>query len=162
MSQKKVYLDTSVISYLKEEDSKEKMEETLFLWDSFINDNEYLVYVSTHTINEISECSEPKRSFMFDMLKKINYIKLEATDEILELRNKYLDHKVLTGKSKDDLLHIAFAVANSINCIVSWNFKHFVNLNTIKSVNATNILFNHITVNIVTPPTITGGVNNDS
>jgi len=158
LNKRKVYLDTSIISYLKAEDT---MNETLLLWNNFMSEDNYIIYISQLTIEEISKCSEPKKSYMLDMLSKINYIKLGTTEEVYKLRNEYLKHKVLSERNKADLLHIAFAVTNNIEYIISWNFKHFVNINTIKRINVTNILLNYMTVNIVTPQMITGGVDDE-
>jgi hypothetical protein len=77
------------------------------------------------------------------------------------LTKKYLINKVLSSKSEDDLSHIAFAVANNIDYIISWNFKHFVNIKTTKMVNATNLLINYKSIEIITPSMIVGGEENE-
>lgn len=53
MQKLKVYLDTSVISHLMQEDAPEKMADTLLLWEMFRN-GEYDVYLSTVTLKEIA------------------------------------------------------------------------------------------------------------
>lgn len=45
----KVYLDTSVISHLQQEDVPEKMADTRQLWEMFKN-RKYDVYLSTVTL----------------------------------------------------------------------------------------------------------------
>lgn len=40
-----VYLDTSVVSYLNQEDTPERMQETLQLWELF-KQGQYEVYIS--------------------------------------------------------------------------------------------------------------------
>ncbi len=45
MRKLKVYLDTSVISYLSQEDAPERMKDTLELWKDFVN-RKYDVYLS--------------------------------------------------------------------------------------------------------------------
>ena len=45
MKRLKVYLDTSVVSYLYQKDAPEKMQETLSLWKLF-KEGIYEVYVS--------------------------------------------------------------------------------------------------------------------
>lgn len=51
----KVYLDTSVISYLEQEDAPEKMAETRQLWEIF-KQGKYDIYLSTVTLEEIENC----------------------------------------------------------------------------------------------------------
>lgn len=87
MRKLKVYLDTSVISYLSQEDAPERMKETLELWKDFTN-GKYDIYLSQVTLDEIEKCPEPKRNVLYDYLSDIEYTKLEITAEILELAQK--------------------------------------------------------------------------
>ena len=159
MRKKKIYLDTSVISHLDAKDTPEKMETTLKLWDILMTKNEYEVFISYLDYEEIDECKEPKRTYMRDMLKKIDYIELSKNDDIEILVKAYLDNDVLNEKSIDDLTHIAIAVLNDVDFIVSWNFNHFVNIKTIKAVNLVNASLNYKIVEIIPPSMIVGGEN---
>ena len=105
MRKLKVYLDTSVISYLSQEDAPERMKDTLELWTDFMN-GKYDIYLSQVTLDEIEKCSEPKRNVLYDYLSDIEYTKLEITAEILELAQKIIDMGILTPKSHDDCQHI--------------------------------------------------------
>jgi len=58
----KVYLDTSVISYLQQEDVPDRMAETLKLWKKFMTGC-YDIYLSSMTTYEIDNCSESKKNF---------------------------------------------------------------------------------------------------
>ena len=61
MRKLKVYLDTSVVSHLLQEDVLEKMSDTRQLWEMFkAGKND--VYLSTVTLEEVADCPEPKRS----------------------------------------------------------------------------------------------------
>ena len=64
MSRLKVYLDTSVISHLLQEDVPEKMADTRQLWEMF-RAGKYDVYLSTVTLEEVEACPEPKRNSLF-------------------------------------------------------------------------------------------------
>jgi hypothetical protein len=66
--------------------------------------------------------------------------------------------KVLSKKSEDDLAHIACSVLNDFDYIVSWNFKHLVNVKTINKVNAVNILLGLREIKIIAPPMLEGGM----
>ncbi|GHT48987.1 hypothetical protein AGMMS49936_11650 [Endomicrobiia bacterium] len=54
-------------------------------------------------------------------------------------------------KSKNDASHIAVATVNNCNAIVSWNFKHMVNLRAITAVDATNIKEGYWPLRILSP-----------
>ena len=68
----KVYLDTSVISHLVQEDVPEKMTDTRRLWEMF-RDNKFNVYLSTVTLEEIAECPEPKKTQLIQYLRQIHF-----------------------------------------------------------------------------------------
>ena len=55
MNKLKVYLDTSVISHLLQEDVPEKMADTRQLWKMFCS-GKYDVYLSTVTLEELKGC----------------------------------------------------------------------------------------------------------
>ena len=150
MRKLKVYLDTSVVSYLKQEDAPERMKDTLELWKDFVN-GKYGIFLSQVTIDEIEKCSEPKRSVMYDYLSDIEYTKLEINAEIVELAQKIIDMGILRPKSFDDCQHIAAAVVNDCDCIISWNFKHIVNIKTIRGVRAITNLEGYKGIDIINP-----------
>lgn len=146
----KVYLDTSVISHLKHDDAPEKMKDTLVLWRLF-EQGEYDVYLSTLTLEEVDQCPEPKRQELFNFLEKIEYTLVDITEDISDLATQIIDMGILSAKSFDDCQHIAAAVINDCDCIISWNFKHLVNLKTIRGVRAITNLKGYRVVEIVTP-----------
>ncbi|MBR6030134.1 MAG: hypothetical protein IKP40_13705 [Clostridia bacterium] len=59
MSKLKVYLDTSIVSYLDQQDAPERMRETLCLWELF-RQEKFDVYISDIVIREISQCPREK------------------------------------------------------------------------------------------------------
>lgn len=150
MRKLKVYLDTSVISHLAQEDVPEKMADTLKLWEMF-KDGKYEVYLSTVTLKEVNACSEPKRSILRNFLAQINYAILDTTDEVMMVANQIVDMGILTIKSFDDCQHIGAAVVSECNCIISWNFKHIVNIKTIHGVRAITNLAGYKNIDILSP-----------
>jgi predicted nucleic acid-binding protein len=146
----KVYLDTSVISYLLQEDAPEKMADTLKLWDMF-KSGKYDVYLSTVTLEEVNDCHEPKRSEMLRFLEQIEYTPIVITSEMSDVAQQIIDMKILTQKSYDDCQHIAAAVIYGCDCIISWNFKHIVNIKTIRGVRAITNLKGYKPLEILNP-----------
>ena len=150
MRKLKVYLDTSVISHLLQEDVPEKMADTRKLWDMF-KEGKYDVYLSTVTLEEIADCPEPKKSKMYDYLEQINYTPIKITDDVSDIAQQIIDMGILTRKSYDDCQHIAAAVVNACDCIISWNFKHIVNIKTIRGVRAITNLEGYKPIEILNP-----------
>ena len=81
MRKLRVYLDTSVISHLQQEDVPEKMRETLELWEQFKERQDIEVVISDLVIREISKCSEPKLSFLLGELARLDYTLVNVTED---------------------------------------------------------------------------------
>ncbi len=153
----RVYLDTSVISHLQQEDVPEKMHETLELWEQFKERKDVEVIISTLVFTELYKCNEQKLAFLLGKLAQLDYNEVPITDSVRELTNFYLKNGVLRKKSADDLTHIAAATLNDCRYIISWNFKHFVNPKTINAVNAINLTLNLPQIGIFSPNMMLGG-----
>lgn len=72
-------------------------------------------------------------------LKVLNTEFLETTDEAVDLATEYIHEKVVGKTSYADCLHIALATINRADYLISWNFKHIVNVDRIRGYNAVNI-----------------------
>lgn len=64
----KIYLDTSVISHLLQEDVPEKMRETRELWEQFKNRKDIDIMISNLVLLELSRCKEAKHAFLLNEL----------------------------------------------------------------------------------------------
>ena len=71
--------------------------------------------------------------------------------EVEELAQAYLDAGVVTEKSRVDATHVAAASVARANAIVSWNFKHIVNLRRIHGFNGVNIIRGYAPLDIQSP-----------
>lgn len=150
MRKLKIYLDTSVISYLDQEDALEKMEQTRKVWE-ILKTEKYEVIISDLVLAEINECKEPKKSILKEYLAQINYKRVNITEETEEIANEIIDNGILNSKSFDDCLHIASAILNDCNIIVSWNFKHMVNVDTINGVRKITFAKRYNNIDIYAP-----------
>lgn len=152
MKRLKVYLDTSVVSYLHQEDAPEKMQDTLSLWELF-KQGVYEVYVSDIVFREIDRCSEEKLNILLDYLDQIEYHELETDSNTIELAGKFIDFAILKKKSFDDCQHIAVAILAGCDVIISWNFKHIVNVKTVKGVKVITTLEGYKDL-LIYPPSV--------
>lgn len=146
----KIYLDTSVVSYLLQEDVPEKMEITNQLWELF-QKRKYELYLSNVTLKEISKCPEPKRSQLIQHLNDIEYTLVDVSENGRDIAEQLVTMKILPPKCYDDCQHIAVAVETGCDCIVSWNFKHIVNIKTIRGVRAITNLKGYKPIEILNP-----------
>jgi len=142
----RVYIDTSVIGGCFDKEF-EKWSNALF--DDFKN-GRMIVVVSDVTMDELSGAPDRvKRNF--ETIPE-DYLEVLVLDnEAKLLAQKYIDEGVVTEKYFEDALHIAIATIFKVNVVVSWNFKHIVNLDKIRLYNAVNLKNGYSLVEIRTP-----------
>ncbi|GHS94430.1 hypothetical protein AGMMS50276_07070 [Synergistales bacterium] len=156
MKKLRLYLDTSVISYLDQQDVPERMSDTHKLWDR-IKMGEFDVVISDVTDTEIRNCEPAKRNTLLGYLEEIMYTTVMIDDKAFEIAERFVDLGILRQKSFDDCQHIAAAIISECDVIVSWNFKHMVNHKTIMGVKAVAALEGYNDILIYTPLTLIGG-----
>jgi rRNA-processing protein FCF1 len=152
MRKLKVYLDTSVISYLYQLDAPEKMKDTLELWELFKKEV-YDVYISDIVLREIDGCDNEKLDILLDYLSQINYTIIETSEDTVKLAEKFINFGILKQKSFDDCQHIAAAILSGCDIITSWNFKHIVNVRTVKGVKVITTLEGYKDL-LIYPPSV--------
>ena len=149
MKKLKIYLDTSAIGYLDEITSPNEMSEMQQLWE-FIKRGEYDVNISPVVTDELMAINNTeKRDVLLNYLKQIEYDIIDITDEVHAIAKSITENGVLSDKHYNDCLHIACAVANGCDCLVSFNFKHLVNIKTIKRARAISNLRGYGNIDIV-------------
>ncbi len=144
----KLYLDTSVPNFLFAEDSKDKQKSTRILFEPKTR-NQYNFYVSAVVIREIERAPLPKQEELKEALANIPI--LELTKEADSLAEAYVRAGALPESSFEDAQHVAIATVNNLDAVVSWNFKHLVNLRRIKLVNLVNEEMGYKHIEIVSP-----------
>jgi predicted nucleic acid-binding protein len=146
----KLYLDTSVPSFLFADDSPEKREVTIEFWD-VLKMGLYDIVISDILLTEISRSITPSSQELEDRLTEIVVEIISVNEEVFSLAQKYIDEGIIPQKYQDDALHIALATYNEADALISWNFKHMVKLKTIRGVNGINRMFGFKELEILTP-----------
>ena len=150
MKKTKLYLDTSVPSFLFADDSPEKREATIQFWD-ILKMGLYDIVISDILLTEISRSEVPSSQQLEDRLAEIILKIVSVNEDIYSLAQKYIDEGIIPQKYQDDALHIALATYNEVDALISWNFKHMVNLKTIRGVNGINRMLGFKELEILTP-----------
>jgi predicted nucleic acid-binding protein len=145
-----VYLDTSVISHLDHADTREKYDITHRFWEDVKNDV-YDVYISDLVLNEIMKCKQEKSDLLLEYLSQIKSTKLPQTKNILDLADEIVRMGILTQKSYEDCQHIAYAILNRCDCLLSWNMKHLSTYKTNKGVKKLTLQKELKSLYIITP-----------
>lgn len=142
----KIYIDTSVIGGCFDDEFKFA---SLSLIDKF-KKGEMIALISELTELELK--GAPKEIVKFFEEIDEEYIQyLVLTEEAFDLAQKYISEGVI-GKGKlIDAEHIAIATINRADVLVSWNFKHIVNLLKIRGYNSVNLKYSYPLLDIRTP-----------
>jgi hypothetical protein len=90
----------------------------------------------------------------FKSLPKKHGENVRLTPEANDLADKYIKAKVVGKTSRADCQHISIATLNHADVLVSWNFKHIVNLDRIRGYNGINFQFGYKMIEIRTPKEI--------
>jgi hypothetical protein len=88
--------------------------------------------------------------------------RVELTNELKNLAEKYILEKVVDKTNLADCQHIALATINKADVLVSWNFKHIVNLERIRGYNSINFREGYPMIEIRTPKEIFDYENDNS
>lgn len=161
MKKLKVYLDTSVISHLDQLDAPEKMEETKKLWEILKDKELYEIYISSVVFEEIDKCKEDKKIILLNYLYDMEYNVVETDEGVVELAEKMIDLGILKQKSYDDCRHIASAILAGCDIITSWNFKHIVNVKTVRGIKVITTLEGYKDL-LIYPPSVLLEKDDDS
>lgn len=144
-----LYVDTSVIGgYFDVEFTKETKE----LFDNLEN-SRFDIMFSSVTEDELLNAPKLVREFISTIpstLKK----RVELTEEAVNLADAYIAENVVGKTSRDDCFHIALATINKADILVSWNFKHIVNVMRIRGYNAVNLKLGYSQIDIRSPKDI--------
>ena len=151
MKKLKVYLDTSVINFLFADEVPEKRDITKKLFKEILA-SKYEVYISELVIVEIKKTeAEEKKSKLLIAVQKYQLKELPRNEEVYYLAEKYLDAKIIPRKFEEDAVHIAYAVVNNLDAVISWNMRHIVKLKTRWGVNSINKIEGYKDIELISP-----------
>lgn len=142
-----MYLDTSVISALFDDRNPERQALTE---EFFSRIDIYDVYISELTIAEIE--STPDQSLKNKMKQVIkDFSVLEINESVEELAKECVNYGAVPESYQEDAYHIAVAILNEMDYLISWNFRHIVRRITKDIVRMISTLRNLKQVEITTP-----------
>ncbi len=143
------YFDTSVFGGVFDNEFEEA---TLQLFESVKLGKVICVFSNLSEV-ELTNAPENVREYFKD-LPKANMERIVIGDEAIRLAEKYIEEKVVGETSFSDCLHIAAATLNKVDILVSWNFKHIVNVYRIRGYNSVNLRMNYLALEIRSPKEI--------
>ena len=123
----KVYIETSVISYLAAWPSRDVIvlahqEVTRTWWEQR---SRYRLFVSRLVEEEIARGDATAAAARVQRIHGIAQLDLDAN--VQRLTQKLLDASALPPQALEDAIHVAVCAVHRIDYLVSWNCKHIAN-----------------------------------
>ncbi len=72
-------------------------------------------------------------------------------EESRSLFVEYLELGFVPDRYRNDLRHVAVATVAGVDALVSWNFRHLVNVRTRRAVHAVNLRLGYPLIEIISP-----------
>jgi len=145
MKKLRIYIDTSVIGGYYDDEFN---NDTMLLFEEILR-GEYKLVISDLTERELINAPDKVRTLLKDL--KVDFEVITVTQEAISLATEYIKEKVVGQTSLDDCIHIATATINNLDLLISWNFKHIVNVLRIRGYNSINIRSGYSTLEIRSP-----------
>lgn len=123
----RIYLETSVISYLTAWPSRDLVraghQETTREWWAMRGTFE--LYISQLVLDEAAAGDVGAAARRLDVLRDVPL--LELTTDATGLGRALIHEAALPSKAAADALHIALAATHGMDCLVTWNCTHIAN-----------------------------------
>ena len=127
MAKSKVYVETTVISYLAASPSRDIVvaghQETTRVWWSRLD--RFELFVSQAVVEEASHGNASAAARRLVLLEGIPVLGLNA--EIDAIANQLLRANAVPAKARIDAVHIAVAAINRMEYLLTWNLTHIAN-----------------------------------
>ena len=146
----KLYLETTVPNFLFADDAPEKQEVTrqFFQWLKISPDS---LYVSELVLTELNRAETALRSKLLEAVAQLPVEILAISTEAEKLAERYVNDGVIPRRYLDDAMHVALAVLNQLDVVVTWNMKHLANVRRIEGINRINQAMRLPPIRIHTP-----------
>jgi predicted nucleic acid-binding protein len=151
MKKVRVYIETSVWSFAFAEDVPEYRADTIVFFD-LCRRGLFEPYVSNAVLTEIGFAQAPLRERLEELVRSVKPVLLPWLAEADDLSEAFVREKAVPPSKPEDARHVAIAMAHSLDVLVSWNFRHIVNLRREERFNAVAMLRGyHHNLRIVSP-----------
>jgi hypothetical protein len=124
----KIYIETSIVSYLTARPSSNLIaaawqKETLDWWT--IQRHQFALYISDIVLEEAGMGDSTAASRRLEALADIPVLALN--ESVVKLSKVLIQEGGLPTKALDDALHIAFSAVHEMDYLLTWNCRHIDN-----------------------------------
>ena len=148
----RLYIETSVFGALFDQETERVRESKRVL--EAVSRGAVHGYVSPVLFEEIARAPDDLKSLLEEEIAQASPEVLAMNKEIEALAREYVASGAVTVKFIDDARHIAVASYWSLDAVVSWNFRHMVNIEKKHLYQSVNLREGHRLIDIVSPPEV--------
>ncbi len=155
MTMQKVYLETTIPSYLAAKASRDLIiaahqQITQDWWQSA--NERFELYISEAVLYEVRAGDPAAVERRLRIIEKLPV--LAVNEDVRELTMHYDRNLGLSGRARADIPHFAYAVSYQVDYLVTWNCTHIANGEMIRRLLKVNAELSRRTPLIVTPEEI--------
>ena len=146
----RLYLDTSVFGALFDLEPPGRIERTNMFFRAAEQRGDGL-YISDVVLDEIADAPMRLRPSLERVLREAQPRVLSESPESLRLAEAYVASRVVPVRFRDDTRHVGVASVAAVDALVSWNFKHLVNLRRKRLFHSVNVRLGYPQIDIISP-----------
>lgn len=146
----RLYLDTSVFGALFDLEPPGRIERTNMFFRA-IEQRGNSLYISDVVLDEIADAPVRLRPSLERVLREAQPRVLSESPESLRLAEAYVASRIVPVRFRDDARHVGVASVAAVDALVSWNFKHLVNLRRKRLFHSVNVRLGYPQIDIISP-----------
>lgn len=146
----RLYLDTSVLGALTDRGDDRRLMVTRKLLLA-VRTGKHEGVISNVVQEELAVAPPDVRVAIVQKIRDIEFEVFAEDEESRMLLSEYLTLRVVPIRYRNDLRHVAAATAARVVALVSWNFRHLVNVRTRRAVHSANLRLGYPLIEIVSP-----------
>jgi predicted nucleic acid-binding protein len=149
-----IYVETSVWSHAFADDAPDSREATLKFLDA-ARQGKYDLFVSEVVFEEVLRAPTELAARLRELVQELAPVSLDFDEDSFRLAQEFLQHGVVSPSSIDDARHVAVAVVSELDVLVSWNYRHLVNVRRREKFHQISVMTGYYKpLHIVTPPEV--------
>lgn len=152
----KVYIETSIPSFYYEIRTVPEIVARRNWTRQWWNDSRhnYEIVTSDAVIDELNKGDYPTKANSLELVNNIPLLPFE--EEISEIVENYLEHKLMPKDPMGDALHLALASFHKCDFLLTWNCKNIANANKFAHIKRINTLLGLFVPTLLTPLELIG------
>lgn len=146
----RLYLETSALGAVLDQEDTRRVAVTRLLLEA-VADGVHEGVISNVVQEELEQGPVDLRRAILQAVSRIEFELAAEDTESRALFAEYMAARIVPARYQNDLRHVAVPTIARVDALVSWNFRHLVNVRTRRAVHAVNVRLGYPLIDIVSP-----------